>query len=142
MALFLAAALLNVFGQRSETSVASGPEARLELRAPSHLRGGVVFEARFEVHALRNLDHPRLILAGEWMQGVTLNTVEPAPVEETSRDGSLVFEISPLSAGETGTLWTQWQVNPTGFGRRDGDVSLYDGADRIATIERTTTVFP
>ncbi len=33
-------------------------------------------------------------------------------------------------------------VNPTGFGKRDTSVALYDGARRVATISRSTEVFP
>jgi hypothetical protein len=52
---FVIAALLNVFGQRAEDSTASGPAATLELNAPSQARGGLIFQARFEIRAAREI---------------------------------------------------------------------------------------
>jgi hypothetical protein len=142
LAAFCLLALFNYFGQRSHSYSANGPGASIGLRAPSTLRGGDIFEARFEVRAASALDHPVLVLAPGWLQGITLNTIEPAPADETGSGGRLRLTLAPIRAGGEATLWTQWQVNPTGFGSRDTSVELFDGAHRIAAIERTTHVLP
>jgi hypothetical protein len=49
VALFALLGLLNVFGQRPTTLIAASPAADLKLYAPTHLRGGLLFSARFDV---------------------------------------------------------------------------------------------
>jgi hypothetical protein len=142
ISLFVLLALLNVFGQRSETAVATGGGARLELRAPDRLRTGDIFEARFEITTSVPLDKPAIVLAPDWLQGITLNSLEPAPVTENSTNNVLRLGLEPLQAGQTATVWTQWQVNPTGFGDRDTSVKLYNRDTELVSIDRTTTVFP
>src|SRR5436190_7898049 len=51
----IVAALLNVFGQRSTTSEARASAATLTVKAPQRLRGGLIFEGRFEIQAHRAL---------------------------------------------------------------------------------------
>jgi hypothetical protein len=34
-----------------------------------------------------------LVLDSGWGEGVTINTIEPSPVGEASRDGKLVFDL-------------------------------------------------
>lgn len=136
------AALLGAFGQRpSEARVASA-EADLEVLAPSKLRGGLFFQGRFTVAAHSDLEDATLVLAPGWMENMHINTIEPAPVEETSRDGDLALAYGPLGAGERLVVYMQLQVNPTNVGRRDASVSLYDGDTLLATDDRTLTVFP
>jgi hypothetical protein len=71
-----------------------------------------------------------------------VNTIEPAPTEESSRDGELALGFGPLAAGETLVAHLQFQVNPTNVGRRSQAVALYDGTTPVARIDRTLTVFP
>lgn len=73
---------------------------------------------------------------------MTLNTVAPTPLSESSSLAGLAMNFEPLPAGETLIVWTEWQVNPTNVDRRDEDATLYDGATPIASAERTVTVFP
>lgn len=140
---FVAAAALNAFGQRPVTTTATAsPVASLSVDAPQGLRGGLVFQAKFEIEAKQAMAHPALELSPGWTEGISLNTLEPAPATEISRDGILRLGFDPIAAGETLTFWTQWQVNPVNVGKRSQDVSLFDGDTRIATTERDVTVFP
>jgi hypothetical protein len=142
VALFLVAGLLNVFGQRPETSKAAVPEASLKVYAASRVRGGLYYEARFTITARRDLKDATLVLDSGWAEGITINTVEPSPVGEASRDGKLVFELGHVRAGTSYILFLQLQVNPTNVGRRDQDVALYDGDTFLTKVDRKVTVFP
>lgn len=142
LCLFLLAGLLNVFGQRPDTSHAASPGASLKLYAPSHVRGGLYYEARFTIDARRELKNARLVLDPGWVEGTTINTIEPSPLGEASRDGKLVLTLGHVRAGATYILFMQLQVNPTNVGRRPQDVALYDGGTLLGTIDRTVTVFP
>jgi hypothetical protein len=139
---FLGAGLLNAFGQRPRTSVAGVGDATLEVYSPAHVRAGLYYEARFTIHALHELKDASLVLSTGWLEGITLNTVEPSPVGESSRDGSPAFELGHIPAGDEYVLFLHFQVNPTNVGRRAQNVELYDGERRLLTIHRRVTVFP
>jgi hypothetical protein len=135
-------ALLNVFGQRPHVETARAAAADLELYSTPHVRGGLLFEARFTVYANRDLKRATLELDRGWMEGFTINTIEPSPIGEGSHDGRLVLELGHIPAGQKYSLYMQIQVNPTNVGRRSQGVRLYDGQTLIATIHRRVTIFP
>ena len=135
-------ALINVFGQRPSTTVADAPQATLKVYAPKHLRGGLLYMARFTVHARQDLKKATLVLDPGWAESITINTIEPSPVGEASDNGRLSFELGHIPAGQKFTLFMEFQVNPTNIGHRSQDVELRDGDTRILTIHRTVTVYP
>jgi len=135
-------ALLSVFGQSPETAAVSGDGADLEVSAPTRLRGGLFFQGRFSVEAAAPLAQPTLVLGPGWLDNMHINTIEPAPAEESSRDGDLALSYGPLAEGDRLVVYMQFQVNPTNVGRRSADVGLYDGESLVARVERTITVFP
>jgi hypothetical protein len=136
-------ALFNVFGQRPESKTLVVPAASLKIYAPSHLRGGLLYEARFHVTARADIKDAYLVLGPGWAEGMSINTIEPSPVSETSNNGRLSFELGHLPAGASHILFMQFQVNPTNvaFGRKQ-TVWLNDGTTRLITYERTLNVFP
>jgi hypothetical protein len=135
-------ALFNLFGQRPETSTAAAAAARLSVVAPSRVRGGLLYQARFRVSAKKRLDQAALVLDRGWLDGLTINTMEPSPVSETSRDGKLGLDLGPIPRGRSYVLFVDFQVNPTTLGRQDQTVTLYDGDRALVTLHRTLTVFP
>ncbi len=135
-------ALLNLFGQRPHVETARAGAADLELYSTPHVRGGLLFEARFTVYAHQELKKAMLELDRGWMEGFTINTIEPSPVGEGSHDGRLVLELGHIPAGQKYSLYLQIQVNPTNVGRRSQTVRLYDGQTLIATVHRRVTIFP
>jgi hypothetical protein len=134
--------LLNLFGQRPSTFSADHPAATLEVTAPDRVRGGLYYEARFRIEAVRELKEATLVLDQGWAEGTTINTVEPSPVGEGSRNGDLVFELGHVPQGEQYVLYMQMQVNPTNVGKHSHDVRLYDGDELLATLDRSQIVFP
>jgi hypothetical protein len=133
---------LNVFGQQPESEVVDSDAARLELFSPDDLRSGLYFMSRFVIAAKEDLAEATLVLDPGWLEGVTLNTVEPSPVGEASRDGQIAFELGHIPAGDQYRFYLHFQVNPTEFGRRSHDVALYDGDTLLARIDRTTMIWP
>jgi hypothetical protein len=142
ISVLLALALLNLFGQRPSTTRAESEAARLEVYAPERVRGGLFYEARFRIDALRELEEATLVLDPGWAEGITINTVEPSPVGEASRDGKLAFELGRIPVGQKHLFFLHLQVNPTNVGHRPQNVALYDGDELLSTIERTITIFP
>jgi hypothetical protein len=71
-----------------------------------------------------------------------INTIEPAPVGEASRDGKLALDLGHVGAGDKVVLYMQFQVNPTNNGRRSQAVELYDDEELLTGVERDVTVWP
>jgi hypothetical protein len=135
-------ALFNVFGQRPVSKTLVGPAASLKVYAPTKLRGGLLVEARFHVTAREDLKDATLVLGTGWLEGMTINTLEPSPVSEASNNGRLSLELGHIPAGESYILFMQFQVNPTTVGRRTQTVELMDGDTSLLSYSRTLTVFP
>jgi len=110
--------------------------------APVRLRGGLLYQGRISILARRRLDDAVLIFDPGWTEQTSINTIEPAPVDETSDDGRLVLGYGKVEAGDKLTIYIQLQVNPVNVGRRSQRVELRDGPKFVAATDRTVTVLP
>ncbi|HEY3576984.1 MAG TPA: hypothetical protein VGK68_03180 [Gaiellaceae bacterium] len=135
-------ALANVFGQRPDSSTGTAAAAQLSVSSPSHLRGGLLYQAQFRITARKRLAQAALVLDRGWLEGLTINTMEPAPAGETSQEGKLGLDLGPIGRGQSYVLYVSFQVNPTTVGRQSQNVTLYDGKRALVTLHRTITVFP
>jgi len=135
-------ALFNVFGQRPDSHTLVAPAASLKVYAPSHLRGGLIYQARFHVTARQELKDATLVLGSGWLEGMSVNTIEPSPVSEASDNGRLSLELGHIPRGQSYILFMQFQVNPTNVGRRTQTVELDDGDTKVLSFDRTVTIFP
>jgi hypothetical protein len=142
LCLVLGLGLLNVFGQVRAVSSVETDAARFEVSAPSKLRGGLFFEARYRVEAVDEIENATIVLDPGWLEDITLNTVEPAPISEASRDGKIALELGRVPAGDQHVLFLHFQVNPTAVGFRSQDVELYDGDRLLASFDRDAIVWP
>jgi hypothetical protein len=134
--------LVNVFGQRPSTDEATTSAATLTLTAPQQVRGGLLYQAHFTIRAHDELNKAALVLHPDWLQGMTLNTLEPSPAEETSVNGAIRLDYGEIPAGQRFDVFLQYQVNPTAVGRRKQWVDLVDGESTVASIERGLFIFP
>jgi hypothetical protein len=135
-------ALFNVFGQRPATSRLASSSAILSVYSPTRVRGGLLYTTRFHVTALRELKNATLVLDPGWIEGMQVNSINPQPVAEGSRDGRMVLQLGHIAAGHSYILFIEFQVNPTNVGRRSQNVELDDGGTRIFTVNREITIFP
>jgi hypothetical protein len=142
VAAVIVAGLFNVFGQRSSTSEVSAPEATLAIHTPAQLRMGLVFESRFKITASQEIKDAVLVLSRDWLEGTTLNTIEPSPVGEASENGRLSFDLGHIREGHTYSLYVQMQLNPTTFGRRRRETQLFDGQNLLLTVHDSVTIYP
>jgi hypothetical protein len=142
LAVFVAAALLNVFGAHPSTSEAGAAAATLKVTAPERVRGGLLYQARLEIHADEPIGAPTLVFDKGWIEETTINTLQPEPAETTSDPGHLKVRYPPLQPGRTLTVYIALQANPNDVGTHDAGVALYDADEEIAAIERTQVNFP
>ncbi len=135
-------ALANVFGQRPSTATASSPAATLRLYAPTYLRGGLLYMARFRVTAHQDLKKATLVLDQGWAESNTINTIEPSPIDEASENGKLSFDLGHIGVGKSFVLFMEFQMNPTNVGSHTQNVELDDGNTKLLVLHRSITVFP
>jgi hypothetical protein len=142
IALIPVLALFNVFGQRPTTAKASVPAATLSVYAPTSLRGGLLWEARFHITAHQDLKNAILRLGTGWAEGMSINTIEPGPTGEASHNGQFEFTLGHIPQNHSFILYMQFQVNPTNVGHRSRSVTLFDGNTKLAAVHQKVTIFP
>jgi hypothetical protein len=134
--------LLNFFGQSPGSTTVSSSVATLNITSPTRLRGGLLYTARFKITAHQAMKHAILVLDPNWLEGMTVNTIEPSPNSEESEHGRLALFLGSINADDSWTEYVAFQVNPTSVGERNGNVALYDGTRRLLSLTRPATVFP
>ena len=142
LAIVVLAALANRFGQGATQSTARVAAATMRLTSPQTVRGGLFFQSLLEVRAARAIDHPRFVLDSGWVEGMQVNSIEPAPVGEASRDGRVVLSYDALQPGDVMRVWLQFEVNPTNVGRRSYAIALNDAERPVARLAPHITVLP
>jgi hypothetical protein len=142
LAVIALAALLNRFGQSPAQTTARAAAATLRLSAPERVRGGLFFQSRLDIRAAQAIDHPRIVLDPGWVEGMQVNSIEPAPVGEASRDGRIVLSYDALEAGDVLRVWFQFEVNPTNVGHRSYAVELDDSERPVARLAPSITALP
>jgi hypothetical protein len=114
----------------------------MKLYAPTKLRSGLFYEARFTIVARKEIEKATLVLDPGWLEGMTLNSLEPSPIGESSRDGNIALELGHIRPGTRHLFFLQFQVNPTNVGRRSQRVELHDDTTPLLAIDRRVTVWP
>jgi hypothetical protein len=145
MAVFALVALLalwGLFGQRAQEVTAQGNGVTMTVSAPEAVRGGLYFQSTIDITTTQAIDLPRLVFADGWVEGMQVNSIEPAAESETSRDGTLVLSYGAIEPGDRLKVWFQFQVDPTEPGRRSYKVELDDGTTALVTVDRDLMVLP
>jgi hypothetical protein len=142
LTVFVVAALLNAFGAHPETSEAVGAAGTLKITAPERVRGGLLYQARLEIHARNPIGAPTLVFDRGWIEETTINTLQPEPAETTTDLGHLKIRYPPMPPGRTLTVYISLQANPNDVGTHNAGVALYDADEEIASTERTQVNFP
>ena len=137
-------ALLNVFGQSPEVKKVASPNgvATMELSAPTTVRSGLIFQARFDIRANRDIRDAVLVLDSGWLESVTLNSLAPSPAQETSRNGSLALDLGKIPQGKLWRQYMQVQANPVNLGSQSQGVTLYDGNVPLLHLNRDLMIWP
>src|SRR3954447_17163016 len=137
-------ALFNVFGQSPEVHTAANPNgaATLELSAPTAVRSGLLFEARFDIRAKREIKDAVLVLDSGWLESMSVNTIEPGASSETSKSGRVGLDLGDIPAGKLWRQYMQFQVNPVNLGTQPQGVTLYDGNVPLLHLNRDIRIWP
>jgi hypothetical protein len=102
-----------------------------------------LFQGRISVRAHAPLSNVQLVLGRGWFDGLTMNTEEPSPSTETSGpNGSVVFSLGALKAGQTFVQYLEYQVNPTSIGGRNQYVGIRAGGVDVISMNHHLTIVP
>ena len=122
--------------------MAAGPAATLTAAIPDRLRNGEFFEMRLRVAATRPIADATIAVPPGLWRDMTINSMVPAASEEAFKDGAYRFRYGALKAGETLEIKIDGQINPPLTVGTKGEVALYDGTTRIATLPVRIRVLP
>jgi hypothetical protein len=122
--------------------IASNGGTRLEVHAPEIIRNGEFLEMRVSVESDTAIGELGIGVSQVLWEDITVNTVLPAPTDETSVGGEFRLGFGPLAAGATFLLKVDMQVNPDIVGGNDGLVTVYDGDRALTQVGVSITVLP
>ena len=140
--LLLAAGLGFLGGQPSPPKAADFGEARLVVKTPTIIRNGEFFETDLTLTARVPLEDAVITVSPALWQDMTVNTMIPAPAEESFEDGQFHFSYGPLDAGESVQVKIDGQINPPLFAGTRGQISVLDGKRRIGAMPIRIKVLP
>jgi len=140
--LLLAAVLGFTGGQPSPPRTADFGEARLMVKTPVIIRNGEFFETDLTLTAEAPLDDAVIAVTPALWHDMTVNTMIPAPAEESFKDGYFHFSYGPLDAGERLHVKIDGQINPPLFAGTRGEIAVFDGDRRIGAMPLRIKVLP
>ena len=129
-------------GQRSPPRTADLGEARLTVKTPTIIRNGEFFETDITLTADAPLEDAVVAVSPALWQDMTVNTMIPAPAEESFKDGHFHFSYGPLGAGDSLRIKIDGQINPPLFAGTRGEIAILDGSRRIGAMPLRIKVLP
>ena len=135
--LLLAAGLGFAGGQPSPPRTADLGDAH-----PTIIRNGEFFETDITLTADVALGDAVVAVSPALWHDMTVNTMIPAPAEESFKDGRFHFSYGPLDAGDSLHIKIDGQINPPLFAGTRGDIAVFDGSRRIGAMPLRIKVLP
>jgi len=129
-------------GDRSTRRTLEALAARMEVTSPTRLRNGLFFETRIAVTARVDLREVVIAVPPDLWHDMTINTLMPAPADETFADGRYRFSYGKLAAGDRLVMKFDGQINPPLTRGTRGDIALFDGDRMIGSVPLSATVLP
>lgn len=140
--ILLAALLGFTGGQPSRPRSADFGEARLVVKTPTTIRNGEFFETDMTLTARVPIEDAVIAVSPALWRDMTVNTMIPAPSEESFKDGLFHFSYGPLDAGDSVNIKIDGQINPPLFAGTKGEVAVFDGSRRVGTMPLRIKVLP
>ena len=137
------AALLGVFGGgKARPITVTGDAVQLEVHTQRTIRNGVFFETLVRVTARAPVEKTVIAIDATLWRDMTINTMIPAPSEESFKDGAFRFDYGPLKPGESIDIKIDGQINPPLFAGTKGSVAVLDGERQLAATPLHIMVLP
>ena len=138
----VALGLSGVLGGRDTLLRATGDGADVSVQMPQVIRNGQFFETTIAVAAQRDIEKLVLRIPPALWRDFTVNSAVPAAAEEGFQDGDYAFTFDKVKAGDRFETKFDLQINPDATGHRQGDIGVFDGERRLATVPVQMRVLP
>ena len=129
-------------GVEQHRQTANAEAVRLDVMSPAVIRNGELFEARITVTPRRAIADLVIGVTPSLWRDITINTMIPAPGEESHDGGVFRFSFGPAEPGGPLEFKIDGQINPSRFGGTQGRVIVYDGDAKIAETAVRMRVLP
>lgn len=140
--LLLAAGLGLTGGQPSPPKMIDFGDARLVVKTPTTIRNGEFFETDLTLTAQTPMADAVIAVSPGLWQDMTVNTMIPAPAEESFENGHFRFSYGALGAGESLHVKIDGQINPPLFAGASGEIAVLDGSRRVGAVPLRIKVLP
>ena len=131
-----------VAGSGNSERIVDSAAARMQVETPTLMREGVLFETRVTVVPRRDLADLRLGFSPGLWRDFTINTIVPAASEEKYEQGLFLLDYGPLRTGEPLVVKIDGQINPVFAMLNRGEIALFDGDRRLASLPLEVRVLP
>ena len=139
----LLAAFLGLLGGGPEpVRVARSPEATLTVVTPAILRSGNWFETQVVVEPNQDIADLSIAVDQPLWRGMSIDTAIPDPEKLESLEGEFTYGFGPLRRGERFLFKLDGQIQPRGFRRMSGRITVKDGERALVAVPVTLTVLP
>lgn len=129
-------------GSRTEEFEVQAAPLALQVSMPTRLRNGEVYEVRVLVTAKERIGKVGIGVSPALWRDTTVNSMVPAPADETYEAGLLRFAYGAVEPGSTFEAKFDLQINPTRTGPDSGVVAVFDGDRKLADLPVHMRVLP
>lgn len=138
----LAISFFGAYGDVQELSD-SGADVQFVVQGPSIIRNGEFFEMLLLLEAARDIQNLVILVESDLWRDMTVNTLLPAPAEETFVNGAFAFDFGMLESGKSLLVKIDGQVNPShGPSANEGEISVADYRSPLASVNFKMEVLP
>lgn len=117
-------------------------QVKLTVATPATLRNGLVFETRILIEPRQPIGDVVLTVSPDLWRDVTINSAIPAAEKEEFVDGMIRMSFGAGQPGKPIAIKFDSQINPPLVGGNAGEVAVFDGGRRLATVPIETMVLP
>ena len=129
-------------GQPSPVYRVEAPAVALTVKTPAILRNGMFFETEIGATPRRPIKALTIAVDRTLWKDFTVNTMIPAPADESFADGRFRFAYGPGEPGKAVVVKIDAQINPSLVGGTAGTVAVYDGDTLLAELPVRMQVRP
>ncbi|NUZ05801.1 hypothetical protein [Piscinibacter koreensis] len=129
-------------GSRNEDFAVDAAALALHVSTPTRARNGEIYETRVSVAARERIGKLVVGISPALWRDSTVNSLVPAPAEESHEDDLFRFTYGPVEAGQTFEAKFDLQINPTRIGSERGVVAVFDGNRKLADLPLQLRVLP
>ena len=141
-AILLAALLGFTGGQPTPPKSVDFGDVHLVVKTPTTIRNGEFFETDIILTAHVAIEDAVVAVSPALWHDMTVNTMIPAPADESFKNGMFHFSYGPLDAGDSVHVKIDGQINPPLFAGTRGEIAVFDGSRRIGAMPLRIKVLP